>query len=287
MGIEKEEKVKFVSGIRLARKDKIKNFDIAKEVISKAIGLLDNSNITGYIMACYLEMLRLYEIKSKALALDLLQPIYDEKIKDLDKIDVDKKTITLLDKVYEYDYELHNSTAQALRSARGFFLECVLESLFVKFSPDNYMAQVKVRDGAREKRIDFVVGLTSISQNIDNLLYVTVKKSLRERVAQVSDEKQFLGNVPLFFFYADDVKLSDGIMQGFYDDDIVMVAPEYNIAKHYAERKNVISYEKFFLEMLPAYLQEPKNFAITQFNLETAAHQQEKKKSFIIVKKEK
>lgn len=286
MGIEKEEKVKFVSGIRVARKDKIKNFDIASQVISKAGALLEGGNITGYIMACYLDMLKLYEVKSKALALDLLQPIYNDTLQKVENIKKEERTVALLDKVYEYDYELHNSTAQALRSARGFFLECVLESLFNRFSPENFMSQVKVRDGAKEKRIDFVVGLTSISESSENLLYVTVKKSLRERGSQVSDERKFLGNVPLFFFYADDVKLSDGIMQGFYEDDIVMVAPEYNVNKHYGNRTNVVSYEKFFLEMLPKYLEDKENFKITSFDIETAGHQS-KKKDFVIIKKEK
>ena len=278
-----EDRIRFVSGIRESRKTRIKNNDIAATILGQHTEFLRAGNVTGYIMACYLDMLRLHRLKSKALALDILKPIYDDTFIKIEQTDVQGKTFAILDKVYDYDFEIHNSTGQAIRNARGYFLECVLESLFEQFSPNQYMSQVEIRHNFRKKRIDFVVGISNLSGPHENVLYITVKKSLRERGSQVVDERQFLGDVPLFFFYADDVKLSKGTMQKFFDDDVVIVAPEYNIANHYSDRKNVISYEKFFLELLPSYLTDKINFKITNFGIETQ-HQHIQRSGFTLVR---
>jgi len=279
----KEDKIRFVSGVRTARRARVKNNDIVAAVIGQHTEFLRNKNVTGYIMACYLDMLRIHRAKSKALTLDILQPIYDNTLKQAEQASVQDRTLAILDQVYDYDFEIHNSTGQAIRSARGYFLECALESLFDQLAPEQYFAQVEIRHNLRKKRIDFVVGISNLSDPHENVLYVTVKKSLRERGSQVTDERKFLGDAPLFFFYADDVKLSEGIMEGFYEDDIVMVCPEYNIASHYPGKRNVISYEKFFLELLPVYLRDKANFKITDFGIETD-HQRIQRPGFTLVR---
>lgn len=277
-----EDRIRFVSGVRESRKVRIKNNDIVATVLGQHTEFLRARNITGYIMACYLDMLKLHRMKSKQLAIDLLQPIYDDTLASVRDAGA-SGTRTLLDKVYDYDFELHNSTGQSIRNARGYFLECALESLFDQLAPDQYMAQVKINHNLREKRIDFVVGIANLSDPRENVLYVTVKKSLRERGSQVVDERQFLGDVPLFYFHADDVKISEGNMEKFFEDDIVVVAPEYNVDRHYPDKKNVISYEKFFLELLPAYLADKANFKITNFGIETF-HQKIQRPGFTLVR---
>lgn len=268
--VVKSEKDKFVEATRGARKRTIKNGDIADIVLQQKKFLLQSSHVTSYIMKSYIDMLRLYNERTKSFALDALKPIYDEALIGLERERVDDKTLSLLEKVYEYDYELHNSSGQAKRNARGFFLESVLNSLFEYYAHDQFMSQVKIVDEGHEKRIDFVIGSSSKYDDITNPLYVTVKKSLRERGAQVSDEKRFLDSKILFFFYADDLKrLSEGIMKKFYDEDIVMVTYEHLVNTHYDNKKNVISYEKFFLELLPAYLKDKEGFKATDFGIET------------------
>jgi hypothetical protein len=215
-------------------------------------------------------MLDLYGKQEKSFATDMLQPIYVSAVEKVQvKKDIREKSRSIINDVYHYDYDIHNSSAQARRNARGYFLERILQSLLNHYAKDQFMSQVKMVHDEHEKRIDFVVGVFEKFVPSDDLLYVTVKKSLRERGPQVSDEKIFLGTKILFFFYADIKKLSDGIMTKFYNEDIVLVTYADSAKRNYEGQKNVVSYDKFFLEMLPGYLKDRKSFNILDYGIET------------------
>jgi len=262
--------IQFLEGIKGERKKNVKNGEIVSTVLAHYRPLLEQRIITQYIKKVFVDMVTLYGEKEKGFAFSVLKPIYDDAFNQVEQEESLNKTISLLEKVYEYDYGLHNSSAQARRNARGYFLESVLSSLFEYYARNQFMKQVKINHDGIEKRIDFIVGTSSIFDASKNLLYVTSKKSLRERAPQVSDEKIFLGTNLLFFFYADDIKkISDGTLKKFYNEDIVMVTYSDTVSRLYTRNKNVISYDKFFLEILPYYLENKDRFKATDFGIET------------------
>lgn len=269
-GWSNEDKIQFISSVRENRKRDVKNQDISDFVLQQRRALLDNANVSGYIMKSFLDMNELHKKRTKDFALGILKPIYEENIRNLEVERAEESARSLLERVYEYDLEIHNSSGQSKRNARGFFLERVLFSLFQHYVPGQFLPQIEIIHNNHKKRIDFIVGAASKYDDIKNPLFVTAKKSLRERGPQVTDEKRFLGNNILFFFYADDLKkITDSNLSKFYDEDVVIVTFEHKVSEYYQQAKNVISYEKFFLELIPTYLRDKDNFKVTDMGIET------------------
>jgi hypothetical protein len=270
------DRIQFVEGFKGERKKNVKNLDIATEVLDKNV---PDREVSRFIKKAFIEMLELYKLKEKSFTLETLKPIYETALGS--KSDA----VSIISEVYDYDYVVYDSNAQAKRNARGFFLECVLHQLFKHYSPDAFMSQVKINHDGKQKRIDFVVGTSSIYDTDKRLLYITVKKSIRERGSQVSDEKIFLGDQLVFFFYADIKKLSDGDLGKFYNEDIVVVTYDDTIQRFYSQNKNVISFEKFFLELLPNFLTDRESFNIVNFDIETYSNKRTNP-GFTIVRRE-
>lgn len=163
----------------------------------------------------------------------------------------------MIESEYEIDDTIHDGNGQTKRSLNGGHWEYVTQKLFDLYAPGKYIPQYRIHSPISNsyKKVDFV-----LTNEAGQRAYISLKCSLRERHRLASDEKSFvdkhIGDAPVYLLSANRYKkFSKGALDDLRENDVILVTDKKMVDEHYSSREGVISFEDFFLTVVPTFIQ--------------------------------
>tara|TARA_B100001063_G_scaffold177477_1_gene166401 strand:- start:120 stop:974 length:855 start_codon:yes stop_codon:yes gene_type:complete len=190
---------------------------------------------------------------------DVLEKLIDENTLSLEKEKLKERIREICGeysgKIFPFLYILNLSTTQSRRSRSGQTFESVIYSLYEKLEW-SYDSQKKV--GAKlfkqkklGKKVDSILpSIKCFEEKRDKVIIGTMKTSLRERWQEVAEEISRT-NIPSIFLLTRDQDISSNKAKEMSEHNITVVVYE-KIKKTMKDHKNLISFEEYFFEEIPA-----------------------------------
>ena len=163
-------------------------------------------------------------------------------------------------RIYPYIYKLSLSNTNSRRSRAGATFEAIIYKIY-NILGYSYDSQKKVGRKVFEqaglgKKVDSVLpSLDAFNQRRNKTIIGTMKTSLRERWQEVAEEIERT-KIPEIHLLTVDDNISENKAEEMGAHNIVIVVPK-NLAESEAlkERKNIISFEEYFFEEIPKFLE--------------------------------
>tara|TARA_Y100001970_G_C14225089_1_gene855126 strand:- start:353 stop:1246 length:894 start_codon:yes stop_codon:yes gene_type:complete len=159
-------------------------------------------------------------------------------------------------RISPYIYELCLSNTQSRRSRAGKTFEAIIYKMYeafdYEFSSQKQVGKATFEDKGLGKIVDSLLpNIQAFDDRRDKVIIGTMKTTLRERWQEVIEELQRTGLPSIHLLTMDDNISKSKAEQMGRHNVIIVVHKDVKQAPHLREKRNIVSFETYFLEEIP------------------------------------